>query len=173
VTSNYYWSAAPETPHYWVGLSLADGPRVGWAEFRGLPVTAAGLRKALRAKWNSMPRRYKAPGDTFGGYLFQWADSVFVGPATPGTRAAMFRLLAGQPGITVIHSVTDPLGRTGVAVTDPLAWAGWSGAIVIDPQTAQELDYTTYPVRANSTIGGSGTMVYEAMGWTGQIGARP
>jgi hypothetical protein len=170
LVSNENASAPPETPGYWTGLGPVVGPRVGWAEFRGLPTTAAGLRRTLLGMWKGTPPD-KTAGETFGEYLFQWADAVFLGPATPGTRAAMYRLLATQPGITIVRSVTDPLGRTGVGVADPSS--GWTLAIVIDPRTAQELDYTINPVHANSTIGGRGTTVYEAMGWASQLGIRP
>jgi hypothetical protein len=47
--------------------------------------------------------------------------------------------------------------------------------MIIDPRTAQELAYTTQPVRANSTIStaAGGVETYEAMGWTNELGARP
>jgi hypothetical protein len=58
----------------------------------------------------------------------------------PGTKAAIYQLLAGRPGLAITRSVTDPLGRTGVAVTD-----GGAYYLLIDPQTAQLLAFTTYP----------------------------
>jgi len=138
-------------------------------------VTAAALGKTLRQMWNGIPNNDKAavlglPHPDFYGYLFEWATVVLTGPATPGTRAAMYQLLAQQPGITIVRSVTDPLGRTGVAVAD-----GAGDYMVIDPQTAQLLAYTTYPVHANSTISttAGGTEAYEAMGWTSHLGVPP
>lgn len=41
-------------------------------------------------------------------------------PAPPAVRAAVFRMLAGLPGVKVEGTATDPLGRRGTAVTLPL-----------------------------------------------------
>jgi hypothetical protein len=172
-------STRPETSNYDFGYGSrlgVGGAHLTLAEFRRLPVTAAGLGKALRRMWNRIPDKDKAgvvglPHSDFYGYLFEWATSVLGGPATPATRAAMYHLLAQQPGIAIVTSVTDPLGRTGVAVADGEGYGG-RDYLLIDPQTAQLLAYTAYPVHPNSTISATwgGTEVYEAMGWTNQIG---
>jgi hypothetical protein len=170
VTSNHYLSARPETSGYYAGLGPSIGRRVTWAQFRALPSTAAVLGKTLRGIWNGIPKNNKAASDTFGAYLIQWADALFTGPATPGTRAAMYRLLARQPGIRIIRSVTDPLGRTGVAIADgPARW----GSLIVEPHTVRLLAFTIDPVHTNSTIERVGTEVYEAYGWAGQIGSGP
>ncbi|GAA2431737.1 hypothetical protein GCM10010191_51990 [Actinomadura vinacea] len=41
-------------------------------------------------------------------------------PAPPAVRAAVFRMLAAQPGVKAEGKVTDPIGRTGTAVSLPL-----------------------------------------------------
>jgi hypothetical protein len=137
-----------------------------------LPTTAAGLEKQLRRMWDSEADKSAATGlsdPTYGDYLTQWAGELFSGPASPGTRAAMFQLLAQQPGIRIVKRVTDPLGRVGVAVGD-----GAGDYMIIDPQTAQELAWTSGPVHADGTMAmTSGVTVVEAMGWTNRIGVPP
>ncbi|MGH3239555.1 MAG: hypothetical protein ACRDNL_04190, partial [Spirillospora sp.] len=41
-------------------------------------------------------------------------------PAPPDVRAAVFRMLAAQPGVKAEGRTTDPLGRTGTVVSLPL-----------------------------------------------------
>ncbi|MFB4305688.1 CU044_5270 family protein [Actinomadura sp. GTD37] len=41
-------------------------------------------------------------------------------PAPPAVRAAVFRMLASLPGVTVEGPATDPLGRPGTAISLPL-----------------------------------------------------
>jgi hypothetical protein len=83
----------------------------------------------------------------------------------------MYQLLAGEPRVTIINAVTDPLGRTGVAIADGEGYGG-RDYLIIDPQTAQELACTTVPVHANSAIptATGGTEVIEAQGWTNPLG---
>ena len=107
----------------------------------------------------SMPRRRTLHG----------GRRSFTGPARPGTRAALYRLLAQQPGIRLVDSVTDPLGRAGVGVTD-----GGGDFLVIDPRTAMELASSSALVQARATMAMTrGVSVMEAMGWTNQLGAVP
>jgi hypothetical protein len=176
-----FGNSGPLTSNYAFGYgkNLGVGVHLTLAGFRRLPTTAAALGTTLHRMWNSIPGQDKAgvlglPHPDFYGYLFAWATSVLGGPATPGTRAAMYQLLAQQPGITIVRSVTDPLGRTGVAVADAEGYGG-RDYMVIDPQTAQLLAYTTYPVHPNSTIPttGGGTEANVATGWTNQIGVPP
>jgi hypothetical protein len=102
---------------------------------------------------------------SYGQYLFQVAEALLTSPVTPGTRSAVFGLLAKQ-GLTVAANVTDPLGRTGTAVGD-----GFGDFLIINPSTAQVLDLTTYPVHPGATISGTldGTEAYLSMGWTDRL----
>ena len=163
---------APATSSYQMAFRWGPGRGLTMARFQRLPTTPAALRSYLERSWNRAPDQAAVSGSprpSFSNYLFQWADAVLTGPATPGTRAAMYQLLAQRPGMKIISPVTDPLGRAAVAVTD-----GRGDYLVIDPKTARELAYTSNPVHANSAIAmSSGTEVWEAMGWTGKIGLRP
>jgi hypothetical protein len=134
-----------------------------------LPVTAPALGRLLQKMWNGQPDKAAAvglPHPTFGQYLVGWADMLLTGPARPGTRAAIYQLLAGQHGIMVVDKVTDPLGRAGNAIGD-----GAGDYLLIDPATAQLLAYTTIPVHPHTRIASTGSIeVYEVIGWTSQLG---
>jgi hypothetical protein len=162
VTSNYSM-----TVHWGVGsyqFSL-DG-------IRTLPSTARALGQALANMWAHEPDKEGAvgfPDPTYAEYLAAWADTLLTAPSRPGTRAAIYRLLAEQPGLSIAAGVTDPLGRVGVAIGD-----GGGDYLIIQPGTAELLAYTSHPVRADSAIPASGGVeVYELFGWSDQLGVRP
>jgi hypothetical protein len=65
-------------------------------------VTAAALGKTLRRMWSTEPDKAAAAGfphPSFSQYVVQLAVALLTGPATPGTRAAMYQLLAALPGV--------------------------------------------------------------------------
>jgi hypothetical protein len=179
-------STRPFTSNHDISFRYGPGAGLTMAGVERLPTTAAGLGARLRRIWNSIPgsggtgaRPDKEavvglPHPAFADYVFEWVNSLLTGPATPGTKAAAYRLLAQQPGITIIASVTDPLGRTGVAVADGQGHGG-RDYMIIDPRTARELAYTTQPVHANSAMSTAhgGVTIYEATGWTNQFGVPP
>jgi hypothetical protein len=136
------------------------------AQVEKLPTTPSALDAVLRQMWNTEPDRAGATGSdnpAYGQYVFGWASQLLPGPATSGTKAALYQLLAGQPGLTITQGVTDPMGRTGTAVS---AGTAGSETLVIDPATAAVLDDTIHL----STIPAGDTTAYLAMGWTNQIG---
>lgn len=180
------WEAAGRPP-----LSTADGTRttpatsnytmtfywgvgraqLSLAQVLRLPATANALDKTLRKLWSQEPDKTGAvgfPNPTYGQYLVQWAASLLPGPARPGTKAAIYQLLAGQPGLSIVKGVTDPAGRTGIAVGD-----GGGDYLVIQQGTGTLLAYVAHPVKANSAIKGDGVAVYQATGWTNQLGVAP
>jgi hypothetical protein len=161
VTSNYTM-----TFHWGVGQA-----QLSLAQVRQLPTTAGLLDKALLRMWMVEPDKAGAvglPHPTFGQYLVQWAASLLPGPATPGTKAALYGLLAKQPGLSMVKGVTDPQNRAGIAVGD-----GGGDYLVIQPGTGALLAYVSHPVKANSAITGDGIEVYQASGWTNQLGVAP
>jgi hypothetical protein len=71
--------------------------------------------------------------------------------------------------VSIAPGVTDPRGRVGVAIG-----AGGGGDLIIQPRTAELLAYTSHPVRADSAMAASDEVeVYEAFGWSNQLGVRP
>jgi hypothetical protein len=136
---------------------------------RKLPATEGALAATLRQMWNTEPDKQAAVGPTnptFGQYVFTWAGALLGGPASPSTKAALYQLLAAQPGIQVTPQVTDPLGRTGLAVSD-----GTGSYLLIDPSTGELLATTSYAVHAGGRIpAASGTEAIIAIGWTDTLG---
>lgn len=173
------WKAAGEprlaasgrvTSNYHMKFRWGSGAsQLTWVGVQKLPVTAAALTKVLHRMWNAEPDKAAAvgfPHPVFSQYLVQWAVILLTGPASPGTRAAVYRLLAEQPGVTILSGVIDPLGRRGVAVAD-----GGGDYLVINPHTAQVLAYTSNRLHRGATMAGtSGVAVYEATGWAKQLG---
>jgi hypothetical protein len=102
--------------------------------------------------------------------VFTWAGALLGGPVTPATRAALYRLLADQPGVQVFSGVTDPLGRTGVAIGD-----GTGMYLLIDSRTGAMLASTTAPVHSGLKIAATraGTEVILKSGWTPSLGTLP
>jgi hypothetical protein len=144
--------------------------RLSLDRVRKLPGTQSALAATLRQMWNTEPDKQGAVGPanpTFSQYVFTWAGALLGGPASQSTKAALYRILAAQPGIQVVPQVTDPLGRIGVAVGD-----GTGSYLLIDPRAGQLLATTTSPVHANGTISATagGTEAIIAEGWTDTLG---
>ncbi|MBB5774414.1 CU044_5270 family protein [Nonomuraea jabiensis] len=76
--------------------------------------------------------------------------------STPATRAALYRVLAGLPGVRVENDVTDIDGRTGVALT--YGEAPTCQQIIIDRDSGQLL--------AIQEGDGSSAYVIKRLGWT-------
>jgi hypothetical protein len=163
VTSNYSFG----------GYSYNIGAiKVSLAKAGKLPTTPGKLELLLHRAWKGLTPQQRAAtvgvaNPSYAQYLFQVAGALLTGPVTPGTRSAVYGLLAKQFGLTVATDVTDPLGRTGTAIGD-----GIGDFLIISPMTAKVLDLTTYPVRPGSVISGKadGTEAYLSMGWTDVLG---
>ena len=164
--------AGPVTSNYAFGYSYNIGAiKVSLATARKLPTTQGRLDSMLRKAWQSLtPTQQQGtvglPQPTYAQYVFTVAEELLTGPVTPGTRAAVYGLLAEQPGLTTATNVTDPLGRVGTAIGD-----GDGDFLVISPATADVLDVTTYPARPGATIPaiGYGTEAYLSLSWTNQL----
>ncbi|SNS19847.1 hypothetical protein SAMN05443665_1001442 [Actinomadura meyerae] len=152
-----------------VRYTIGSG-QVSMAELRRLPADAAGLAAELR-------RRYAADVRAAGGrenvdpypyYVWMVAQDLLAGPLTPGTRAALYRVLSEQEGVRSDGAVTDQLRRRGVGVS----MGGPAGRIrlIIDPRTAALLAFESF-VDERGEPGLS--MAYKAMGWVDSLDARP
>ncbi|MCA2228930.1 hypothetical protein [Nonomuraea aurantiaca] len=76
--------------------------------------------KALKAE---LLKQYPADADNQEGWLWTAGRWLLLdAPSTPGTRAAVYRMLAGLPHVKVADGVKDDEGRAGVALLlgDPL-----------------------------------------------------
>ncbi|GII58516.1 hypothetical protein Pth03_69050 [Planotetraspora thailandica] len=93
-------------------------------------------------------------------------------PTTPGTRAALYQILADSPSVKVTGQITDRQGRTGMAVSAYCATDGITSRLVVDPATAQLLDSEVLP----GTLAEHSTGDYvslERQGWVNRIGVAP
>ncbi|MEU6711448.1 hypothetical protein ABZ897_08180 [Nonomuraea sp. NPDC046802] len=110
-----------------LGLELADGLKPTLTELRNLPKEPAALRARLLDSYNPQV------ADGRETWLAGAASRLINSPATPGTRAAAYLLLADAPGIKVIDGIPGPFGIDGLALQS----TGWQ--IVIDRSTGQLL----------------------------------
>ncbi|HEY2576974.1 MAG TPA: CU044_5270 family protein [Streptosporangiaceae bacterium] len=127
-----------------------------------LPTDPARLTALLLAGYS--PTRGDGGPDS---YLFQTVPGILAMPVTPAVRSALYRILAGLPGVHSLGEVRDAGGQQGVAVTldggythcasrfgaSGISWTFSSCVVqqrlVIDPATglplAQELRYLRLP----------------------------
>ncbi|MFI0424174.1 CU044_5270 family protein [Spongiactinospora sp. 9N601] len=102
-----------------------------------LPTDKKALTRKLDELWKVSP---SAADSDKSGYLWQTSQDLLTGPITPGTRSALFKILAEQPGVTAKSQATDALGRVGVA----LSVKDKEGDVVrltFDEKTAELLQY--------------------------------
>jgi hypothetical protein len=163
VTSDYHMSF-----HWGVGSA-----QFTWADLRRL-TSGPVLDAALRQMWNREPDKAGQFGTTsYSRYIFQWAAQLLTAPVQPAIRAATYRLLAAQPGLVTVGTVTDPDGRSGVAVSD-----GAGDFLIINSATAEAMAYGMGTLHQGEVISASAGAVlnievYQVMGWTSQLGALP
>jgi hypothetical protein len=163
-----------------------------------MPTDKPGLEKWLREKyekegdgaavWSVVGDNPAARANMKGSYtewLFNASSVLLVGPLQQGTRAALFQILAEQPGITSSGQVTDSLGRTGVALTMTGVDAPDTSIsenvglqvgeraefrLIIDEKTAELLAFEIRPVGQSTPILQS---TYENFGWVDKLGDIP
>ncbi|TDC07135.1 hypothetical protein E1267_14235 [Nonomuraea longispora] len=128
-----------------------------------LPGSKKALAGRLRARFAKLPDPHKE----FDLYLWQTAVDLMTAPTTPGTRAALFQVLADQPGITSSGETEDTAGREGVS----LAVKSGDGAefqLVINEDTAELLEYAVVEKGEDTA-----RVTFEEFGWTDKLGRRP
>ncbi|XVQ13783.1 hypothetical protein ACQP1W_14955 [Spirillospora sp. CA-255316] len=155
------------------GARLSIGERrMSVRELRALPADRGGLEAVLRAQYE---RDRKAAGNRFAGgfpaYVWEIARDLLAAPLTPGTKGALFKILAAQPGIWLDGAVKDRLGRPGTALSVAAAPDGGAERVttrmIVSSGTGALLEYET-----RESGFGSRWMTYAAMGWVGHLGAK-
>jgi hypothetical protein len=152
---------------------------IEWKTVAKLPATKSGLESYLRRLWQEDRKGgangYGAPAD-FGLYVFGSAGNLLsMAPTTPGTRAALYRILADCPSVHVTGRIRDREGRSGVAITAQTP-DGVVTQLVVDPATAQLLDRQEQPGGPAGSPGAHGVRDYlaiERQGWVNRIGVVP
>jgi hypothetical protein len=137
--------------------TLANKPMTR-AELAKLPTTPEGLREYLEPL---VTEQYGPEPVNADAELYETGVRLLMNlPASPETRAAAYRMLASLPGTTAEGQVTDPLGRTGQAVSRRLV--NGTDRIIVDAETGE-------PLAFESTI--KGIRTFEAIkktGWTNE-----
>lgn len=117
-----------------------DNPVEGMTneQIQALPTDPAALTK----RFFQMPAQAKAAakGPKGAGVLAMWdparqvmrAGEIFNAPVPPKVRAGVMRALAELPGVRQLGTVTDPLGRRGIAIG-----ADWIAGHPVLQHTAQ------------------------------------
>ncbi|MGW2222811.1 hypothetical protein ACWCSD_48120, partial [Nonomuraea sp. NPDC001684] len=157
-------SAKPLTPadaQAWKAAGspdLCDGCLSGKTYFTPLKLTRKPVTE-LPAEPQALKAEMLAASDEEAPEAWLWGASKWLlldVESTPATRAALYRVLAGLPGVRVENDVTDVDGRTGVALT--YGQASNRQQIIIDRDSGQLL--------AVQEAGGSSAYVVERLGWT-------
>ncbi|MGW7482182.1 hypothetical protein ACWGH8_26725 [Nonomuraea muscovyensis] len=165
---------------------IVPGGRLGGGWLGGLtrtdlaamPDDAVKLRERLRAYWK---------GEESYEEFLRGAWVLLDLPVKPSVRAATLRLLAALPTTTVGGSVTDPLGRSGIAVTFVKSTgftADFGGvdvaerySTILNPRTGTILAETSSAAGSVEGLAKGTVMRYEARtpeaGWTNERPERP
>lgn len=152
------------------GMSLAD--------LRKLPTDPVKLREMFfsRAAMSSagLPAD-AAPSAALGSVAY------FLGaaPLPPRVRAGLIRAMALEPGVTGLGAVTDPLGRSGMALAAPDQASGayrWREVVLFDTETGALLAHEqvlTKPGGEYARQRPGFVIYYTAIGSQGWTDAKP
>ena len=102
-------------------------PAAAAAYQAAMPTTPAALGSYLHRRFGL------DPGDS-GGLVTQTETMITTGYQTPAQLAAIYRLLAQTPGLTVVPYVTNVRGQTGVGIRSGV-WKGSVYTIIFDRRT--------------------------------------
>ncbi|BCL29891.1 CU044_5270 family protein [Streptomyces aurantiacus] len=120
----------------------ALGPQnVSYQDLRELPSDSAELRRQLERLYAQDSGADAGAGRT--AYVLRQAADLITMPVKPAVRAAAYRVMAEQPGVRGLGSVTDPLGREGAGFTLPGTYRTPLGDVqerlVVDESTGELL----------------------------------
>jgi len=161
------WSYQQGSHGYPSGKSFTRRYSPTAAQFAAMPTEPAALRAALIKQWDSQvgpaahPARTKRPTPvpipltvSDNDKVFQQASNLLWYPlVSPALRAALYKVLAGVPGVTVNQAARDSLGKPAVEIsrTDSSGFPrgksdGITYATYESPKTGAVLESTiTYP----------------------------
>ncbi|MFJ2028563.1 CU044_5270 family protein [Streptosporangium sp. NPDC087985] len=154
------------------------------ADLAALPGDAGQLREKLRTFWKT--RQDSQSKDSFEEFL-STSSALLELPVRPSVRAAALRLLAGLPTTNVRGSITDPLGRPGIAVTFVKSEGFFAEfgtdqvaeryTTILDPRTGTVLAHSSIAAESVEGLAKGTFMHYQAWapeaGWTSERPERP
>jgi hypothetical protein len=141
-----------------------DNPSLTFQNLSELPTSEDAMKRKLNTLWKSSPN---SANTDKRGYLWQTGVDLMTAPIKPGTRSALFKVLADQPGITSEGQTTDALGRTGVALSASTGHA-LTVRLIIDGGTAELLQYEMVE-KGRPLL----KVTLEQMGWSDTSDERP
>jgi hypothetical protein len=102
-----------------VGYVEGDLTGLKAAQLAAMPTTARGIAAVLRQYYKQLTYCAQHPGKCSTQDQIIWAEAVMLlgDPISRQARAATLRVMAALPGVKVLGLMTDPLGRTGYALT--------------------------------------------------------
>ena len=130
---------------------------LSYEQLRHLPTDLPALarfidRTANHALRTSPAARGVDPAQLKAALVFAIVRSLAEEPATAGVRAALYRLLAGQPGIRLVGQRTDAVGRTGMEVSAE-EWL-FRFTMILDPTTGAVLESSRALIRRSPLMPG-------------------
>ncbi|MET8992794.1 CU044_5270 family protein [Nonomuraea wenchangensis] len=137
---------------------LCDGCQSGKTYFTPLKLTTKPVTE-LPTEPEALKAELLRANDRDTPEAWLWGVSKWLlldTESTPATRAALYRVLAGLPGVRVENDATDIDGRTGVALT--YGEAPTRQRIIIDRASGNLL--------AVEDVEGSAAYVIKRLGWT-------
>jgi hypothetical protein len=126
-------TGSDETPMEAINHYFLGDERFSAAQLRDFDPTPQELYDRLRSRING---RGQSPN---GEVFVEIADALRESPQTPRLRATLYRALALVPGVQLLGSVHDRLGRAaiGIAFTEH---TGLRQELLLDPETAEVLN---------------------------------
>jgi hypothetical protein len=123
-----------------------------------LPSDADVLYERLEAKSQGHPEgvheeMFTLLGDALRDTMLRYMT------ATPAQRAALYEVAARIPGVELVGRVTDPIGRTGVAVAMASTDDGLRHMLVLDPDTGELLAEEQRVLEENEFGYAAGTLI--------------
>jgi hypothetical protein len=124
------------TQAYWEPRVMAPGmlgnARATFAKLQSLPSNQAKLTALIR-RYALWPAK-KAAAWLMASQMFDTAVWLLTQPVTPQVHAAVYKVIAGLPGVRAAGIMTDPLGRRGYGIS--IYWgSGQREVIVVSPST--------------------------------------
>ncbi|WP_030912659.1 CU044_5270 family protein [Streptosporangium amethystogenes] len=140
-------------------------------EIRELPKNPVDLKARLLTYWPVYSRTQpKGPAEKVDDWLWSVGTSLlWDAPISPGTGAAVYRMLAGLPDARIIGTAQGPHGRAAIALARSSSFEGTESRILIDPSTGDPLGLRKMLVTARDGMPSGAvttTITVQKSGWT-------
>ncbi|MEU7891988.1 hypothetical protein AB0B45_03890 [Nonomuraea sp. NPDC049152] len=156
------------------GIMSIGNDSLTWSNISKLPTG----KEELKAKLHDLYDQYDQSDRSvpLAIYMWQTGTDLLSAPITPGTRAALYQVLADSTsGLKSQTGVADGMGRTGVALEttgpdDAGVADGITYRLIFDDKTAKLLELDVVEAGSSTPLL---RQTYEAMGYVGELGAKP